>query len=325
MRCKLGRERASERYIFVFLLVQQLGAIHLELAEDCTAEAFVRTFRRFVARRSCPKLVISDNATTFKSAAVSLYELRKSVSVDSHMVLNRLKYHFIPARAPWQGGFYERLIGLTKSTLKKILGHSYSYLELNTICTEIESMLNDRPLTYSSDHISDASPVTPSHLLYGYRLTSIPNENVYLSNLSDPSLFDKHALSGREIRCRLLVDNFWTRWRSEYLLALRERDRNLTKNVSIVTRVGNIVLVHDDGPRLHWKLEQIVSVSTSDDGCIMSARVASWMCVVSRPVTKLYPMEVTTVENVDEVQQYDNSRKTTNRRSAIETSRRISN
>ena len=36
-------------------------AVHLELAVDLTADTFLNVFRRFVARRSCPQLMISDN------------------------------------------------------------------------------------------------------------------------------------------------------------------------------------------------------------------------------------------------------------------------
>ena len=43
------------------------------------------------------------------------------------------------------------------------------------IIVEIEAMLNDRPLTYVSSEISDPEPLTPSHLLYGRRIQSIPH------------------------------------------------------------------------------------------------------------------------------------------------------
>ena len=53
--------------------------------------------------------------------------------------------------APWSGGFFERLIGLTKRCLKKTIGKSkMSYDELITTVVEIEAILNSRPLTYVS-------------------------------------------------------------------------------------------------------------------------------------------------------------------------------
>ena len=54
------------------------------------------------------------------------------------------EWKFIPARAPWYGGFWERLIGLTKSALRKVLGRAQlSYLQLQTVLTEVEAILND--------------------------------------------------------------------------------------------------------------------------------------------------------------------------------------
>ena len=44
-------------------------AIHLEVVTDMSTETFLRAFRRFAARRSLPRHVISDNAMTFVAAA----------------------------------------------------------------------------------------------------------------------------------------------------------------------------------------------------------------------------------------------------------------
>lgn len=44
-------------------------AIYLDLVPDLTANAFVKSFRRFTARRGSPSLVVSDNGRTFKPAA----------------------------------------------------------------------------------------------------------------------------------------------------------------------------------------------------------------------------------------------------------------
>ena len=38
-------------------------AVHLEVAEDLSSETFLQLFRTFAARRSCPRIIISDNAT----------------------------------------------------------------------------------------------------------------------------------------------------------------------------------------------------------------------------------------------------------------------
>ena len=57
------------------------------------------------------------------------------------------------------GGFWERLIGLTKTTLKKVLGQTFVNLEsLQTIITEIELVLNDHTITHVTSETDKAEP-----------------------------------------------------------------------------------------------------------------------------------------------------------------------
>ena len=55
-------------------------AIHLELATDMSIEGFLRGFKRFIARRGIPEIVINDNFKTSRSREVKQYMLRQRVS-----------------------------------------------------------------------------------------------------------------------------------------------------------------------------------------------------------------------------------------------------
>ena len=48
-------------------------------------------------------------------------------------------------------------------------------VELTTVVTEIEAVLNSRPLTYVYSDIEDGPPLTPSHFLCGHRLITVPH------------------------------------------------------------------------------------------------------------------------------------------------------
>ena len=167
VRTKTGEEKA---YICLFTCANT-RAIHLEIVSDLSEESFLQAFRRFVSRRSLPVTMISDNASTYLSAAGEIEQLVKSTTIQDTLKNRGTTWQFIPKRAPWYGGFWECLIGLTKMTLKKVLGRTFvSLTSLQTIVTEIEGVLNDWPITYMSSDVSDPEPLTLAHLLYGRRI-----------------------------------------------------------------------------------------------------------------------------------------------------------
>ena len=129
-------------------------AVHLEVVTDLSTTTFMLAFRRFVGRRSLPELMISDNASTYEAAADELRELLSSEEVHTTLGCKGTTWKFIPKKAPWFGGFWEQLIGLTKTAINKTLGRSHVSLQvLQTIVVEVELILNNRPLTYLSDDI----------------------------------------------------------------------------------------------------------------------------------------------------------------------------
>ena len=273
-------------------------AVHLEIVEDCTEKEFLHAFRRFVARRSLPKIIISDNAKTFEAADRTLKTLFQNDDVKNYFSENEIEWKFIIKRSPWTGGFYERFIGLFKSALKKVLGNSLITLcELRTLVSEIESCMNDRPLTYVSGELNEVEPLTPSHLIYGFRLSKFPDLSV-ISELHDPTYNDRNYLQQFSKNLTKNLSSFWYRWRSEYLSALREAHRD-SKNPSGTVSIGEIVLIHDDClPRSKWRLGLILDVYKGKDGLVRSASLRTSTGVTNRPISKLYPLEVQAIEKV---------------------------
>ena len=72
-------------------------------------------------------------------------------------------------------------------------------MELQNLTVEVEATLNDRPITYVSSDIGDEEPLTPSHLLYRRRITSLPSDYpITAENLTNPDYGD-----GSDIRRRV--------------------------------------------------------------------------------------------------------------------------
>ena len=263
-------------------------AVSLELVNDLSTESFLRCFRRFVARRGVPSLVISDNAKTFKAAAKLLDNLNKNPTFLTFLQNERLIWKFNLERTPWWGGFFERMVGTVKRCLRKVIGKAkLTEDELRTLILEVESIINARPLTYLYEEL-DSEPLTPSHLIFGRRLVTLP-DNAKEININDASYSRRYKYLLKNL------DHFWNRWRTEYLVNLREHNK-LSGQGTAKIGVGDTVVVHEDNvKRSLWKLGRIDKFIMGRDGHIRGAKV----CVISRnkpdfisrPLQKLYPIE----------------------------------
>ena len=80
---KSAKKEDSKAWICLFTCCVT-RAVHLEVVPNLTAEAFLRCFGRYAARRSTPLIVLSDNATTFKPASKELEKIMNNPSVIKH-------------------------------------------------------------------------------------------------------------------------------------------------------------------------------------------------------------------------------------------------
>lgn len=266
-------------------------AIHLELVEDLSAEAFRRALRRFAARRGTPTLIVSDNAKTFQATEKALNKLFSHPEVASELDRKKIEWRFNLERAPWWGGFFERMVGSVKACLRKVLGNArLTFDELLTVLVEIEGTLNSRPLTYEYDEV-EHEVLTPSHLIFGRRIISMPDE------IAEEPEENESSCSERFRYLTVKLTHFWKRWRNEYLVNLREFHRvNQGREVRQI-QTGDVVTVFEENKkRGEWKMAVVESLIKGKDNVVRGANVrvvAKGKPVrISRPVQKLYPIEV---------------------------------
>jgi len=100
-------------YVAVFVCMVT-KAVHLELVEDVTAEAFLGALKRFISRRGKVLNMYSDNGKNFQGADNEIQRLFRSMesnpSLQHFAAEERLTWHFIPPRAPHFEGLWEAAI-----------------------------------------------------------------------------------------------------------------------------------------------------------------------------------------------------------------------
>ena len=289
--------------LFTCLVVR---AIHLECVYDLSAATFLDCLRRFVARRGVPEYVVSDNAPNFHLTQNTLdlawSQATTDSAVQSYCASVGIDWKFIPAHAPWQGGAYERMVGLVKRCLRKSLARQViARSPMETLVTEIKAVVNSRPLTYVYADQPSGQPLTPANFLLSRSAVSLPTTSAD-DHDSDSEYLPGVPSSAEQLlqiwkKGQKLLDHFWTIWQREYLLSLRERRPSSATNGHAATAslpsVGDVVLLMDTLPRGRWKLAVIQELPISFDGEVRSAVLrTSTDDSVSRPLNKLVPLEL---------------------------------
>ena len=92
----------------------------LELVAGHLAANMANNF--FIAMRTRPKVMKSDNASVFKSTATWMKNFRNSEMLQDYLARQDINWQFNLSRYPWWGGMYERLIKDMKKTLHRRSG-----------------------------------------------------------------------------------------------------------------------------------------------------------------------------------------------------------
>ena len=130
-------------------------------------------------------------------------------------------------------------------------------------------------------------------MLYGRRLTSLPYRQVEQDELTDPTIEDEAQIQKRAKKLALIITHFCSRWKHEYLTSLREFHKTSGNNQQKI-KTGDIVLIHDEKPRIDWRLAVIEDLIPGGDGLIRAASIRTSTGKTTRPITNLYPLEVNT-------------------------------
>ena len=109
----IGADKPVYKKVWVCLFTCMVArVVHLELVEDMSADEFLLSW-----------FVVVFHIKLFLIMRSNLRQLRKAIlqvsdCVDDYLSTQGIHQKFIVELAPWMGGFYEHLVGLTKRALK---------------------------------------------------------------------------------------------------------------------------------------------------------------------------------------------------------------
>ena len=280
----VARRPAVKAYVALFICLCT-KAVHLELVSDLSTDRFLQALRRFVARRGLCSEIYSDNGTNFVGARNKLQEFLRLLKDPTHRetvpkecTSQGITWHFSPPSAPHFGGLWEAAVRSAKKHLLKVVGENpVSPEDFVTLLTQVEGCLNSRPLTPLSEDPSDLMPLTPSHFLIGSSLQALPEPN-----LED---IPYNRLNHWQLMQRKLQE-FWRRWRRDYLCLLQARTKRWKPPVKI--EVGKLVVIQDDNlPPMRWKMGRIQKLHPGEDNVVRVVTVKTATGTLTRPVEKL--------------------------------------
>ena len=102
------RDIGKEGKVYVCLFTCAVTrAVHLEIVTDLTTKNFLQALRRFSSNKSLPRVMLSDNASTYLAATDELNKLFSCKILLDALSRKGVIWKFIPKCAPWYGGFWE--------------------------------------------------------------------------------------------------------------------------------------------------------------------------------------------------------------------------
>ncbi|PAV78070.1 hypothetical protein WR25_09266 [Diploscapter pachys] len=300
--------------------------IHLEMAHDLSVRTFINCLKRFFARRGVPTSISSDNAPSFLAGEEILGQAfenwKQSREINEELLSYETEWKHSVPYAPWQGGWWERLVKTVKHAMRKSIGREVLTRDsMQTALIEIEAIVNCRPLvSKNEEEITALRPIdfVQKNLIIQFPFSSIEIE----SDDYVPMITTKDQAEMALAESEKMIGKFWTEWEESYLTELKEKHRkrmNTRKSAAIQPQIGHVVLVMDENQEKGlWKLARILKLDESADGQIRSAqiRIGATGNVVQKPINLLVPLEIsqtdesqTTSESDEEKSESSNNSK----------------
>ena len=266
---KNGRKECK-RYGLIFTCLYS-RAVHIEMLPDLSTDSFINALRCFISLRGAVRQLYCDQGTNFVGASNEFKEGLKQCDtkiLERFLTEKQCEFVFNAPSASHAGGVWERQIRTIRNVLNATFAQCPGRLDdmsLRTLLYEAMAVVNSRPLTV--DGINDPQalePLTPNHLILMKSKIALPPPGTFVKE-------DLYATK-RWRRVQYLIEQFWGRWKKEYLMNISTRKKWHLPQRNL--RVDDIVIIKDyNQPRCHWQLGRVVEVFQDSDNLVRRVKV----------------------------------------------------
>ena len=268
----------------VLFVCDSSRAVHADIVQNYSTEAFLQALRRFGCTRGYPSKIHSDNGTQLVGAATWLKKMLKELDwaeIQRFGHKFQTTWSFSSADAPWQNGSTEALIKTIKRALKVVIGAQvFSYAEFQTVMYEAAQLVNQRPIGLKPASPDEGTYLCPNDLLLGRSTNHAPQGPF---------------AEGSNVKQRMnfiqdIVNNFWKRWSREVFPSLVIEPKWHTERRNITP--GDVVLIQDSNTvRGEWRLGIVTKTLQSKDKRVRNVEIryknGQTDVKVTRPVQRL--------------------------------------
>ena len=137
IKYRLTQKTEGKAYLALYACSLTRG-VYLDLLPSLETDKFLTSLKGFIARRGRPRVIYSDNGSTFKAAADWMSKVMKDEKFQYQLSRNDIAWRFNLSRAPWWGGQFERLIGLFKTAFYNTIGNgTLRWSELEEVVLDV--------------------------------------------------------------------------------------------------------------------------------------------------------------------------------------------
>ena len=253
--------RGTKKKFVLMACCMNTRAVALITLRDMTTSSAINALMRLASQYPALRKLYSDQGSNFRGADREIREAmetwkKKEKDLNQELEKINLEWVFGPAYCGSAGGAWERLIGMSKKLIRSMIGqNNVDEDDFETLISAAAGIMNRRPLMQSSADVDDPLVLSPAHFLYPYVFT---NSTTSIMPPADDADRLRHGWKAS----RSWINEFWRRFKTEYLTTLFKR-RRTAKDDDL--KIGDVVLINNlSDSREYWPLGRIESIENND-------------------------------------------------------------